>query len=136
MNRATDNDFSHLFPVGKNSKGIPKGSDYLHCNNEQSGDTSLRVKRSNLFQKGLMLIIFLIPLFIHAQKADSLNPSRLRYDDWVYKEYIKSVQLHQIGWKFSPPIMQLNSGDLLQLDFDDLAGDYIAYSYTLVHCDA
>ncbi len=84
----------------------------------------------------LLLFAFFIPVLLSAQKPDSLNPNHLRYGDWVYKDYIRSVQLHQIGWKFSPPIMQLNSGDQLQLDFDDLAGDYIQYSYTFVHCDA
>lgn len=64
------------------------------------------------------------------------NADSLRYEDHIYKDYIKSVQLHQIGWKFSPALIALHSGDRLQLDFDDLAGDYIQYSYTLVHCDA
>jgi len=71
------------------------------------------------------------PATLKAQNGDTT-----RYTDRVYKDYIKSVQLHQVGWKFSPPIIALNSGDRLQLDFDDLAGDYINYSYTLVHCDA
>ncbi len=84
----------------------------------------------------LLLFAFFLPVLLNAQKSDSLNPNRLRYDDHIYKDYIKSVQLHQVGWKFSPPIIQLHSGDQLQLDFDDLAGDYIQYSYTLVHCDA
>jgi len=80
----------------------------------------------------VILFSFFCPNILVAQG----NSDTLRYDDYTYKDYIKSVQLHQIGWKFSPPIMALHSGDLLQLDFDDLAGDYIQYSYTLVHCDA
>jgi hypothetical protein len=91
----------------------------------------------NQYCLSLLLITCLFaPSFLIAQKDDYVNPSKLKYDDWVYKDYIKSVQLHQVAWKFSPPIMQLNSGDQLQLDFDDLAGDYIAYTYTFVHCDA
>jgi hypothetical protein len=84
----------------------------------------------------LFFICLMVPVCLISQKPDTNNPSRLRYDDYTYKDYIKSVQIHQIGWKFSPPIIALNSGDLLQLDFDDLAGDYVSYSYTLVHCDA
>lgn len=80
----------------------------------------------------LNFCLFFIPAVLLAQS----NSDTLRYEDHVYKDYIKSVQLHQIGWKFSPPIIALHSGDLLQLDFDDLAGDYIEYAYTLVHCDA
>ena len=77
----------------------------------------------------LILISLLTPVLIPAQDTT-------KYGNHIYKDYIKSVQLHQIGWKFSPPIIALHSGDRLQLDFDDLAGDYIKYSYTLVHCDA
>ncbi len=84
----------------------------------------------------LVLFLLFIPLVTNAQKDDYADPSHIRYDDWVYKDYIKSVQLHHVGWKFSPPIIALHSGDVLQLDFDDLAGDYIPYYYTLVHCDA
>jgi len=80
----------------------------------------------------LVLLSLFTPVIITAQS----NADSLRYDDWVYKDYIKSVQLHQIGWKYSPPLIALHSGDMLQLDFDDLAGDYIDYYYTLVHCDA
>lgn len=92
------------------------------------------------WQNNLIYYYFLpfisVFLFIPFGLIAQANPDSLRYDDHTYKDYIKSVQLHQIGWKFSPPLIALNSGDLLQLDFDDLAGDYIQYSYTLVHCDA
>lgn len=80
----------------------------------------------------LVSFFFSAPALLHAQN----NADSLIYDDHVYKDYIKSVQLHQIGWKFSPPIIALHSGDRLQLDFDDLRGNYVQYSYTLVHCDA
>ncbi len=82
----------------------------------------------------LILLSFLFSAPISAQKEE--NQKVVRYGDTIYKDYIKSLQLHQIGWKYSPPLIALNSGDLLQLDFDDLAGDYVQYSYTLVHCDA
>jgi hypothetical protein len=47
------------------------------------------------------------------------------------------VQLHQVGWAFSQPMIQFNSGQQLELDFDDLTGnEYNSYTYTIVHCDA
>ena len=58
------------------------------------------------------------------------------YYDRIYRDNIKTVQLHQTTWKFSPPIMQLNAGQQLQLDFDDLNGGYQSYYYTFIHCDA
>ncbi len=86
----------------------------------------------------LLLLLVLgslsFPSLVTAQKNE--NERKTKYVDTIFKDYIKSVELHQIGWKFSPPIIALNSGDLLQLDFDDLAGDYVQYGYTLVHCDA
>jgi hypothetical protein len=56
--------------------------------------------------------------------------------DKVYKNYIHTVQLHRSDWEFSQPIISLQSGEKLKLDFDDLDGDTKTYSYTLVHCDA
>src|SRR5579862_6247736 len=106
----------------------------LTCNNK---------KRKYLFKNLQMaymnyrfFVFFLVALFASIGLNAQVHPDSLRYDNYIYKDYIKSVQLHQIGWKFSPPLIALNSGDLLQLDFDDLAGDFIQYSYTLVHCDA
>lgn len=81
------------------------------------------------------LLLFFICSSPYAQD-DYVNTNRLRYADYTYKDYIKSVQLHQTGWKFSPPHIELNSGQQLELDFDDLNGGYRSYSYTLVHCDA
>jgi hypothetical protein len=74
---------------------------------------------------------------VQAQSAtDWANDGQMHYDDHIYRDNIKSVQLHQTTWKFSPPIIQLNSNQKLQLDFDDLDGDYKSYYYTFIHCDA
>lgn len=86
--------------------------------------------------------VFLLTLFTlaalpgntHAQ--DYVNDNRLRYDDYIYNGNIRSVTLHRTDWQFSQPIIGLRSGQILQLDFDDLDGDYKSYQYTLVHCDA
>lgn len=68
-------------------------------------------------------------LFAQADKS-------IVYYDHIYRDNIKTVQLHQSTWQFSPPIMQLNAGQQLQLDFDDLNGGYQSYYYTFIHCDA
>jgi len=104
----------------------------MRLNTTTKKENSLsRLMRSDRYYCLILLFLFsfFTPSMLHAQDTT-------RYGNRIYKDYIKSVQLHQIGLKFSLPQIALHSGDRLQLDFDDLAGDYIKYSYTLVHCDA
>ena len=85
----------------------------------------------------ILVSLACLPLRVQAQSAiDWGNDGPMQYDDHIYRKNIKSVQLHQTTWKFSPPLIQLNSGQRLQLDFDDLDGDYKSYYYTFIHCDA
>ncbi|MGP8214076.1 MAG: DUF5103 domain-containing protein [Bacteroidia bacterium] len=76
------------------------------------------------------------PLVAQKNADEYSDPNRLRYEDHVYRNYIKTVQMHQSGWKFSPPVIELNSGQRLVFEFDDLDGDYKSYYYTFIHCDA
>jgi Domain of unknown function (DUF5103) len=109
----------------------------LKCSSGRMDSISTYFSKRGYFSKKYCFLYFvLLSLFVPFASRAQSNADSLRYDDWVYKDYIRSVQIHQIGWKFSPPLIALHSGDLLQLDFDDLAGDYIDYYYTLVHCDA
>ena len=64
---------------------------------------------------------------------DYSNDSELRYEDYVYKPNIKTVQLHEVSWEFSLPLIKFNAGEQLQLSFDYLDGDKKQYSLTLVH---
>lgn len=57
-------------------------------------------------------------------------------DDRVYREQIKSVQLHPLDAPVSPPFIELNSGASLLLSFDDLDADFKDYYYTIIHCNA
>lgn len=67
---------------------------------------------------------------------DYVGGFQLHYEDWVYKPNIKSVQLHEISWELSPPLIDFDSGQQLEISFDDLDGDNKNYWYTVVHCDA
>jgi len=58
------------------------------------------------------------------------------YQNAVYHEEIKSVQLYRDGNELSNPVIELGSDAHLVLKFDDLAEDVKNYSYTLIHCDA
>jgi hypothetical protein len=58
------------------------------------------------------------------------------YQNSVFKEEIKSVQIYRDGNELSNPVFELGSDVQLILKFDDLAEDAKNYSYTLIHCDA
>lgn len=65
------------------------------------------------------------------QKAD-----KYYYQNAIYKEGIKSVQIFREGNELSNPVIELGSEAMLVLKFDDLTDDVNPYSYTLIHCDA
>lgn len=56
--------------------------------------------------------------------------------DHVYFDNIRSVKLTQVGDQLSYPIIRLNSGDKLELSFDDLDNDIKNYYYAYVLCNA
>jgi hypothetical protein len=72
--------------------------------------------------------------------SDSASAKRpkdfLRYEDFVYKKYIRTVKLHEQSWDLSPPLIRLGSEQKLQLSFDDLEADLKNYSYTIIHCNS
>lgn len=57
-------------------------------------------------------------------------------NDVIYKSNIRSVKFHAYGDPLAYPIMRLNSGDQLELHFDDLDADVKYYSYTFILCNA
>ncbi|MFI5164019.1 MAG: DUF5103 domain-containing protein [Bacteroidia bacterium] len=60
----------------------------------------------------------------------------IRYEDYVYKKNIRTVQCHKADWEFSPPVIQLGTADKIKLMFDDLDSDSKNYRFTIIHCDA
>lgn len=54
----------------------------------------------------------------------------------VYASRIKSVQLFPAGNQLGFPVLRLNSGEQLELHFDDLEGGVRNYSYTFQLCNA
>ena len=84
----------------------------------------------------LYLIIVYSNCFSQNDTSEYYKNNYFRYENYVYKNNIKTVQLHQESIELSPPIVDLNSSDKLQLSFDDLDGDLKNYSYTVIHCDA
>jgi len=92
---------------------------------------------THLFKYLLTGLFFVTsPLIIFGQDDDYVNDNVLRYDDHVYKPTIKTVQIHGTDWEFAPPLIEMNSGQQIELSFDDLEGDQKQYSISFVHCNA
>ena len=53
----------------------------------------------------------------------------------VYKSNIQTAQLFKYGYPQGLPVYTLNSGDQLELGFDDLEGNVKSYYYTYVLCN-
>lgn len=62
--------------------------------------------------------------------------SFLRYEDFIYKKNIRTVQLQKADWEFSAPVLKLGSDEKLKLVFDDLDAESKSYKFTIIHCDA
>lgn len=59
-----------------------------------------------------------------------------RQPDQVFNPAIKTIKLTKFGDPVSYPIINLNSTDMLELNFDDMAGGVKNYFYTYVLCNA
>jgi hypothetical protein len=55
--------------------------------------------------------------------------------DSIYVNNIKTVRLYNYGNQLSLPVINLNSGDLAELDFDDMEADVKYYYYTYQLCN-
>ncbi len=80
--------------------------------------------------------IFLLDIILTLNSFASEKTDNFYYQNAVYRDEIKSVQLFREGNELSNPVIELGSDAKLLLKFDDLAEDVKNYSYTLIHCDA
>lgn len=87
-----------------------------------------------------MNVKYLIPavlfeLFFLSSHAQQ-NSGNYYYEDAVYNDDIKTVQMYREGFELSNPVWEMGEEVPLVFKFDDLSGDVKDYSYTIVHCDA
>ena len=76
------------------------------------------------------------PANIDTTVADYYGNLTLRYDDFVYRKNIKTVELRDQTFLLSRAILNLDSQEKLKMSFDDLDGGLKNYSYTIVQCNA
>lgn len=60
----------------------------------------------------------------------------LRYDNHIYQDYIKSVEISRVGFDLADPVITLNTDEQFQVGFDDLNGGFKQYYYQIQHCTA
>lgn len=107
---------------------------------------------SSIYKSTIPLFINLLITFIACSSPNQIgtgqNENESATDDYVtpitayetndkiYRDNIKSVQLHPKDAPVSPPYVELGTGTSLLLSFDDLDADFKTYTYTIVHCTA
>ncbi len=71
-----------------------------------------------------------------SSKDEDYVTKNLKYDNFTYKPNIRTVQFHKVGFEYLPPIIQLNGGQQLELNFDDLDGEHKQYSIAFAFCNS
>lgn len=89
-----------------------------------------------IFHKTYFSFLFVLIALNSFSQDDYVNDNQMRYEDWTYKPYIKTVQLHESTFDANPAILRFNVGEQLELSFDDLEADKKTYSISFVHCNA
>lgn len=82
------------------------------------------------------LLFVVLNITISLNVWSSGNSDQFHYQNSVYREEIKSVQLYRDKNELSNPVIELGSDVQLVLKFDDLSEDTKNFSYTVIHCDA
>lgn len=100
--------------------------------------TALHLSLPTMTRHALTFFIFsffLSPLLTLAQSEEYFDDNYLRYEDRTYAPNIKTVEFGVLNVQLSLPVIALGGGEILQLSFDDLTGEYEDYTYTVIHCD-
>jgi hypothetical protein len=83
-----------------------------------------------------LLCVILSFSAVRAQGDDYVNDNVLKYDDYIYKPGIRTVQFHEKSWEYAAPIIAMGRGEQLSFSFDDLQAENKQYSITFIHCNA
>ncbi|MFZ1686615.1 MAG: DUF5103 domain-containing protein [Flavobacteriales bacterium] len=85
---------------------------------------------------GLLSCSVTAPTTSALEAPDYYDPQDdIRWDDRTYSPTVRTVTLFKKGFELSVPVIELGSGETLELHFDDLAPDPENLSWTIVHCD-
>ena len=87
------------------------------------------------FILNLFILLGIINFPLTAQE-DYFSKSNIRYDNFIYKEGIKTPLSYRQGFELSYPVVELNTNDTIVITFDELNDNIGNYSYTLIHCNS
>jgi len=85
--------------------------------------------------RNIALFFTILNVILTLNSGASKKTDPFYYQNAVYREEIKSVQLYRIGNELSNPVIELGTDTKLVLKFDELAEDVKNFTYTLIHCD-
>lgn len=84
-----------------------------------------------------LIILSILSLSLPASaQEDYFQANSLRYDNFIYKESIKTPEIHRKGHTLSYPVIELNTNDTIELTFDELSSDISDYYFTVIHCNS
>ena len=84
---------------------------------------------------GFLFFLFLSIQLSAQSEGEYYDGQHIRYDDYVYVENLKNVKLSKTGFELSSPFFELNSGQTLNLTFDDLSSEGLTYYYSFILCN-
>src|SRR5690606_2532263 len=79
------------------------------------------------FSAGIALLFFFV---FCCENVFAENEER------IYRDYIKTVMLHNSASQLSNPLIALQSNEKIILKFDDLSGEINSYDYKVVACNS
>lgn len=90
----------------------------------------------NACRKRLLLHAWKVLFCLFTLLLSTIGKAQIPYDNAVYVPQVRTIQFYNIAQKDSFPVINLGSGDKINVAFDDLRGGSRNYYYTLEHCDA
>jgi len=83
-----------------------------------------------------LFVPFVICSFTLFAQDDYFTNQSLRYDNFIYKESIKTPLIYRQGFELSYAFVELNTNDSITITFDEISDNIGNYSYTLIHCNS
>jgi len=83
-----------------------------------------------------ILPFFSVSVLAQSDNTEYYDRNFLRYEDFIYRKNIRTVQLQKEDWEYAAPVIKLGSPEKLKLTFDDLGSELRNYHFTIIHCDA
>jgi hypothetical protein len=76
----------------------------------------------------------LVALLFSGVDLLAINRDSIDYSDRVFAQNLKTVRLHPSDWEAGYPVLDINSENILLLNFDQIESAPEDYYYTIIHC--